>query len=244
MAAILDAEPCVDSMAQQAAFAVYRNTAIGGCIDALHANYPAVTKLVGEDWLRAAAAVFVRQHPPRDGRLLLYGDRLPDFLRAFEPVAHLPWLPEVAQLDRFWIECHTAADAQAVSLQQLAQFPAYGWDAVCLRPHPAARWWWSAHWPVYTLWASNRDDQDFFQPVDSMDWQPQGALLTRPDAAVQSCACTRAGCALLDACAQNLPLLEACQAACNTDPTVDLPALLQQLAGQGALVLCTASSKT
>ena len=54
-----------------------------GCIDALQANYPAVTRLVGEEWFRAAAAVYVRQAPPTNPMLLRLRRgicRLPDAL--------------------------------------------------------------------------------------------------------------------------------------------------------------------
>jgi len=69
------------------AFAVYRNTVMKGCIDALQANYPAVARLVGEEWFRAAAAVYVREHLPRTPMLLEYGAGFADFLARFEPAA-------------------------------------------------------------------------------------------------------------------------------------------------------------
>ena len=37
------------SLYGQPAFAVYRNTVMKACIDALQANYPAVTRLVSEE---------------------------------------------------------------------------------------------------------------------------------------------------------------------------------------------------
>ena len=43
--------------------AVYRNTSIKGRIDALEANYPTVSRLVGTEWFRAAAREFVEAEP-------------------------------------------------------------------------------------------------------------------------------------------------------------------------------------
>ena len=102
------------------AFAVYRNTVMKGCIDALQANYPAVAKLVGEEWFRAAAAVYVRDHLPRTPMLLEYGAGFADFLARFEPAAELPYLPAVARLDRFWTEAHAAADEPPLDARALA----------------------------------------------------------------------------------------------------------------------------
>ena len=64
------------ALVRQPGFAVYRNTTMKGCIDALQANYPAVTRLVGEEWMRAAAAIFVRADPPTEATLLRYGNRI------------------------------------------------------------------------------------------------------------------------------------------------------------------------
>jgi hypothetical protein len=61
------------------AFAVYRNTVMKGCIDALQANYPAVARLVGEEWFRAAAAVYARANPPRVPMLAEYGEGFASF---------------------------------------------------------------------------------------------------------------------------------------------------------------------
>ena len=103
-------DPTLAALMAQPGFSVYRNTVTKGCVDALVANYPTVARLVGDDWFRAAAAVFVRQNPPRCPMLVSYGDAFPDFLATFEPAAELPYLADVALLDRFWIEAHVAAD--------------------------------------------------------------------------------------------------------------------------------------
>lgn len=53
-----DAAREIAKLVAQPGFAVYRNTVIKGRIDALQANYPAVARLIGEEWFRAAAAIF------------------------------------------------------------------------------------------------------------------------------------------------------------------------------------------
>lgn len=45
----------IAQLARQPGFAVYRNTVMKACIDALQANFPSVARLVGEAWFRAAA---------------------------------------------------------------------------------------------------------------------------------------------------------------------------------------------
>jgi hypothetical protein len=66
-----------DGEAEPAGLAVYRNTIAKGCVDALAANFPTVASLVGDDWFRAAAALFAREHPPASAALLAYGEAFP-----------------------------------------------------------------------------------------------------------------------------------------------------------------------
>lgn len=113
--------PEIAGLVAQPGFTVYRNTVMKGCIDAMQANYLAITRLVGEEWFRAAAAVFARANPPRHPMLADYGAGFADSLAGFEPAAELPYLPAVARLDRFWSEAHIASDAEPLAAGALAR---------------------------------------------------------------------------------------------------------------------------
>lgn len=229
--------PQVAHLARQPAFRVYRNTVLKGCIDALQANHPGVLQLVGEEWFRSAAALYVHSHPPAGPCLLRYGATHPsfaEFLRAFEPAAHLPYLHGVALLDAAWTECHTAADAPAAPPALLATLAPEALGGQRLRPHPATRWHWFADAPVFTIWCAGRDGTVL---DDRLDWRGEGALLTRPLDAVQWAPLSAAGCAFLEACAAGLNLGEAAEAALRAEPACDLAALLALLLHTGALAL-------
>lgn len=228
-AAPAHAAPWLAALQAQPGFAVYRNTVLKACIDALQANYPTVCSMVGEDWFRAAAGLFAQARPPHDGRLMAYGEGFAAFLQAFEPAAGLPYLPDVARLDRCWTESHLAADAPVPDAAWLAlQAP----DTLHLAPHPAARWIWSEEHPACTLWQRQREGA----PMDSdLPWEGDGALLTRPQGAVQWVPLPRAGIAFLDACAAALPLEVAAARALQADPEADLGALMALLLQASAL---------
>ena len=221
------------ALADQPGFSVYRNTVLKGCIDALQANYPAIVRLVGEEWFRAAAALHARARPPGDTRLLLYGMDFPDFLRDFPPAAELPYLRGVAMLDRLWTEAHVAADAPALAPAALAGLPPAQLGDKVLTPHPAARWAWFADQPIYTLWQRNRYAGDWVSG-DGLAWIGEGALLTRPAGAVTWTALDAAGCAFLDACAAGHPLGAAAGAALACDAGTDLAQLMARLLDTGA----------
>lgn len=221
----------------QPAFAVYRNTVLSGCVDALEANFPSVARLVGAEWFRAASAAYVHVQPPRDGRMLVYGDGFADFLAGFEPARDLAYLAGVARLDRFWIEAHTAADADAVDVACLAGLSPQALGALRLAPHPAARWRWFADAPIFSIWQRNRTADE---PVDDeVAWQGEGALLTRPLDAVEWHRLSRSHCTFLDACAEGHMLGEAAAAALDVDSDTDIADLLARLLRSGALIRST-----
>lgn len=217
----------------QPGFAVYRNTVMKGCIDALQANFPAVLRLVGEEWFRAAAALHVRAQPPDDARLLQYGVDFPAFLRSFAHAAEMPYLWAVAQLDRFWTEAHAASDADVLTPSVLADLPPAQMGELVLNPHPATRWAWYDDQPIYTLWQRNRD-APCMGDGDDVTWCGEGALITRPAGQVQWTEFGAAGCAFLDACCAGQPLAQAAEDALAHDAQVDLAQLMASLLDAGA----------
>ena len=224
--------PSVARLVQQPGFAVYRNTVMKGCIDALQANFPTVDRLVGDEWFRAAAAVYARTHLPSQPSLLVYGETFADFLAAFEPAQDVPYLAAVARVDRLWTEAHVAADETALDPAQLAALPPPRMSHFALRPHAAARWYCSDEWPLFTLWSRNRADGD---GVDApFDWVGEGVLVTRPVGAVQAEPLAPAGAALLDACAAGTSIETAVLAALDAQPATDVAILIHQLLQAGA----------
>jgi len=222
--------PQIAALARQPGFAVYRNTVLKGCIDALQANYPAVARLVGEEWFRAAAAIYSRAHLPLHPSLLDHGRGFADFLAGFEPARELSYLADVARLDRCWTEAHIAADAVPVAAAAVARLTTAELAAAVLQPHPAARWAWFAEAPIMTIWARNRTLTSALCDVDEhapeIAWHGEGALITRPLAQVEWTGMTAAGCAFLDACARGANLAAAAAAALEMDAHTDLAQLM------------------
>jgi len=227
------ASPELARLVAQPGFAVYRNTVLKGCIDALQANFPAVARLVGDEWFRAAAAVYARRELPTAPTLLTYGKTFADFLAQFEPAAELPYLADVARVDRLWSEAHVAADDDTLNPAALAQLAPEDMRRLSLRPHATARWAWCEEHPICTLWSQNRDCGAAFDA--EIDWCGEGVLLTRPLGAVKRQLLSRAGATFLSACAEGLSLEGAVAAALDTDPTADLAALINQLLQAGAV---------
>ena len=93
-AALLDIVlPCPDGLCSAngadpaSRFAVYRNNVQGSLINALADSYPVVRQLVGDEFFRAMAGVFVQSHPPHSPLMSDYGRELADFISEFEPAS-------------------------------------------------------------------------------------------------------------------------------------------------------------
>lgn len=220
-----------DSWMEQPGFAVYRNTVMAACLDALEANFPSVGGLAGKEWMRACAVEYVRAMPPSDGSLLHYGEGFPAFLLATLQGEHKAYLPDVARLDRYWIECHASRGDDALRPQDLALLQPEELAGRHLRPHASARWAYCSEAPAFSIWAAARGG---LEDLGHIHWKPEGALLVRPESNVEWCSLDRAGCTFLDACGSGASLSEAGDAALSMQDDADLTALFVQLLNIGA----------
>ena len=126
-AALLDPQrPCPEGLfsangADPASrFAVYRNNVQSSLINALADSYPVVSQLVGDEFFRAMAGLYVRSYPPQGPLINDYGKDFAEFIDRFEPAASVPYLADVARLERLRVQAYHAADAQPLSHEQIA----------------------------------------------------------------------------------------------------------------------------
>lgn len=221
------------ALIEQPGFLVYRNTVLKGSTDALLANFPTIERLVGADWLKAAAAIYTRQSPPTDSRLLHYSSDFPGFLDAFEHAREMPYLGDVARLDLLWTEVHCAKDEPDINPSALASLSQKELASSRLIPRAASRWAWFPDHPAYTIWCFNREQRDM---PDVLDWRGEGALLTRKQGQVCWEAASAADCTFLDACAAHLPLELAAGKALEVQPDLDVADLITRLLSADAFV--------
>jgi hypothetical protein len=146
----------------------------------------------------------------------MFGADLPDFLRSFEPARELPYLPDVARLDRFWTEAHSARDAMPLAAADLQSIDI---TESSLPVHPAARWVWFAEQPVYSIWSASREGRAV---NENLQWRGEAALITRIDDAVVWREISSGACIFLDECVKGTALPQAAAAALETEPHIDI----------------------
>lgn len=135
-------------------FDVYRNNVAVSLCEALGTGFPVIAKLLGPENFKAIAGVFLRQSPPKNPLMMHYGAAFPDFLRGFEPLAHLGYLGDVAELELAIRRSYHAEDGTSVDGDVLARIPPEQLENLCLGIAPSVEVISSA-WPVHDIWAFN-----------------------------------------------------------------------------------------
>jgi hypothetical protein len=212
-------------------FEVYRNNVSVGLVNALASMFPATQRIVGEEFFRAMARRYVRDHPPRSRLLVEYGQDLATFIAGFKPLAGMPWLADVAKIERAWLDAYHAADAAPLVGEELAAIPENRLVDTILVAHPAARLVRSRHAAV-TIFSVNRREGE----VGAIETDiAEDALITRPHLDVAIRILPAGGAVFLETLFSGHPLGEAAAAALAECPTFDLGVNIAGMIEAGAL---------
>ena len=213
-------------------FSVYRNNVATALIEALESSFPAVRRLVGEGFFREAALRFAVAQPPSSPVLLDYGVEFPLFLEHFEPAASLPYLPDVARIERAWIEAHHAGDATPLDPAALAALSGDRAGELRFSMHPSVRIV-RSRYPALTIWRMNVAD-GVPEPV-ALDAGGEDALVVRPKADVYVRGLPPGGADLIEALARGEPLVAAAEMTMKARVDFDLASHLSGLLESGVL---------
>lgn len=143
-------------------------------LGALQGIFPAIQRLVGDDFFAQLARLYGEHSPLHCGDLRTFGAQLPAFMESFEPLVSLPYLPDVARLEWACHESLHSGEIQPPSLQQPPD-PANG-----LRLAAHVRLLHSAY-PVAQIWEFALSDHGVDSPrLNIDDAGPNHFLVMRP----------------------------------------------------------------
>jgi hypothetical protein len=212
-------------------FGVYRNNVYVSLIDALANRFPVVARLVGDEFFRAMARVYVEKDPPCSPVLLFYGEGFADFVADFPPAVPAPYLADVMRLEWAWHAAYHAADAEPLPLEALSAV-SEGAAEARIALHPSLRVVRSPY-PIITIWqlaAQDRGDEPARLPADGED-----VLVVRPKLDVEVRHLPEGGAAFVLALKEGASLQEAAARAMDGAPAFDLAVNLAGLVGSGAV---------
>ncbi|MFT3813636.1 MAG: DNA-binding domain-containing protein [Acidovorax sp.] len=207
---------------------VYRNNVTVSLINALADIYPAVQRITGAGFFRAMARFHVRATPPASPLLFEYGRDFPAFIAAYEYARELPWLADVARIERAWLDAYHAADRPVLDVSTLAAVdPAWLMD-LRFEPHPAARIVRSRYAAVSLFTAHKAEGVPPLHADEAED-----ALVTRPGMDIIVSRLPAGGAAFLTRLLAGGPLGAAAAAAFDEALSFDLGANLAGMVSAG-----------
>lgn len=214
-------------------FAVYRNNVVVGLTETLKDAFPAVHRIVGADFFRAMARAYVMVEPPRSPILLDYGAGFPDFISQFEPAAMLPYLADVARIERAWMEAYHAPEASPIDPSAFTVIALDQLPSIQLALHPSLRIV-RSQFPALTIWQMNVAGGVPAQ-VD-LAAGCEDTLVVRPLADVDVRSIPKGSLEFIQALTEGRSVLAALEAGLIANPRFDLSANLSDLMHAGALV--------
>ncbi|TYO67507.1 DUF2063 domain-containing protein [Bradyrhizobium hipponense] len=214
-------------------FAVYRNNVVVGLTETLKDAFPAVHRIVGADFFRAMARAYVMVEPPRSPIMLDYGAGFPDFIQGFEPAAVLPYLADVARIERAWTEAYHAPEASPIDPKAFTTIAPDELPGMRLMLHPSLRVV-RSEFPALTIWQMNVAG-GIPAPVDPAAGG-EDVLVVRPLADVEVRSIPEGSLEFIQALGDGRPVLAALEAALTANSRFDLSGNLSDLLGAGALV--------
>ena len=119
-------------------FSVYRNNVVSSLMEAIGETYPSLKIIVGKENFATLSRIFISKHPPSSPMMQAYGDLFPDFVAQFEPLAHSPFLVDVAVVEKKWIDAYHATDRGGLDGAELGAIAGEVLMETQFIPHPAA----------------------------------------------------------------------------------------------------------
>ncbi|MCA1749141.1 MAG: putative DNA-binding domain-containing protein [Sphingomonadales bacterium] len=153
-------EPSALRLAYNPAFAVYRNTWRKALNDALKANFPVVAELIGDEAFLALAFGYFDGKATPSPVLAEIGDRFAQFLDSHPVIEDLPYLADIARIERLITEAHLACDGPEKGSPLLS----------------SVRFAWLGT-PALTIWEAHCEPGGFEHLAP--EWIEEGVLVTR-----------------------------------------------------------------
>jgi hypothetical protein len=139
------------------ALSIYANNARVNFTQTLKLTYPALWRLVGEDYFRQCARAFQGLRPSSSGDLQHVGEGFSRFLADLHADDEFSYLADVARFEWAYQEALVEAELPALDLSRLATVRPERYLELRFRLQPSARLV-DSRFPVFRIWEANVAD--------------------------------------------------------------------------------------
>lgn len=157
---------------------IYAQMYCARLLDALLEDFPRIAAIVGEDRFRDLGRAYLRHHPSTQPSLKYLSVHFAEFLATQTVGTSLPFLCDLARLERTRVDVFGAPDGDVLRLDDLQNLPPEAWATVRFRVIPALTTLTCA-WPVQRVWK-----EESFTASDELEPAPTVLRVWRQDFAV------------------------------------------------------------
>jgi len=200
---------------------IYADGYLSRLIEALEANFPILSKLLGEEDFSALGAAYVRSHDSPFFSIRYYGDGLARFLATDSAYAGAGVLADLARWEWAMTEVFDAADAEPIATAALARITPQNWAGLCFDWHPSVRRL-ALAWNAPQIWKAVGDDAE--PPEVAFSDEPVEWMLWRQDLRTYFRSLQPAEAAVLDAAREGRSFGELCAVLAERLGETDAPA--------------------
>jgi len=213
---------------------IYANTARVNFHESLRASFPAILRLVGEDYFHQCAREFHKGYPSTCGDLQYAGTHFPDYLADLHAHDEFRYLGDVARLEWLRQEALLSADHRPLDFAKLAAVAPSDYAELRFRLHPATRLL-ASDYPCLRIWQANVGGDGEPEVID-LAMGPDRVLLTRKTIAVDVHRLSRGEHRFLIAVRDGQRFGEAVEHGMECDGEFNAAAALQRFVSAGAIV--------
>ena len=130
---------------------IYAQMYCARLLDALIQDFPRLSAVVGDEQFRSLGRTYLRQYPSTHPSLNYLSVHFAEFLTTQAVSSILPFLPELARLERARVDVFEAPDREVLCLEDLQRIEADAWATIRFPVIPALKIL-TCEWPVQLVW--------------------------------------------------------------------------------------------
>ena len=166
---------------------IYANAYFYRLLDIFKEDFPCTYTVLGDVNFHNLITGYLIEYPPSEPSVLYAGRHLPHYLETISgpartAVAHVPFLADLARLERACIEVFHGADAEALEQKSLRGLTPESWPMLRIRLHPAAQIF-DIEWRIDALMTAIKQGQQWEPPERSsatlLVWRKQWRVYYR-----------------------------------------------------------------
>jgi hypothetical protein len=162
---------------------IYKDNVLITLYESLKSTYPAICKLVGEQFFKYATHEYIKNNKPISGNLDEYGENFINFLAELSATKELKYLPDIARLEWAVHTAYFAADVQKINAVALSKISPEQLENLKFELHPSTQII-SSIYPIDKIWQMTQEDSEESSDIDITE-RGADVLVIRPDLKTQ-----------------------------------------------------------